>query len=300
MKLVKAFLLSLCVCVVPAAFAQSESYVIDFAHHLLDTLSHMSDIEGLNYLSRNHITLELNDGRILDPSNLMTKVNEITTYSIRREEGVYQMKMASQNGAQLQMFFPADRELIQGTDKATADSLISLQIQSNANCESKPHERIYIPKAMNNGLYLHRGNWFLSPKIRNDVYLSPKGGELFPVFDKTYPEESFQNMLQGVTQNQVNLSVHHHQYSNRVVVIETPLNCLLDVLRENAKFYVACEGRKNGITGYAFIYNESLNCMHLLTVALSDDCFAGKTTLTAHLYTNIPQQNFKDYKLNNN
>ena len=300
MRKLRIFLLSMAMWFTPAIFAQSENCVIGFAHNLLDTLAHMSDQEGLAYLSRKGITLELDGKRVQKPSNINIGTQEISTYSIQREDGVYQMELTTQNSTQLQLRFPTDRELIQGTDKATADSLISQQLQSNTNCEPKPYERMYVPKPMNNGLYLHRGDWFLSPKLRTDVYLTLKKGTFLPVFEKKHQDESFQNMLQGVTQNQVKLNVHHHQYANRITVFETPLNCLLDILREGAVPYVACEQNKKGLIGYVFIYNESLSYMHLLTVELSDACFTGKVTMTAHLYTNIPQRNFKDYKLLNN
>ena len=300
MRKLRIFLLSMSMWLTPAVFAQSENCVIDFSHNLLDTLAHMSDQEGLAYLSRKGITLELDGKRVQKPSNINIGTQEISTYSIQREDGVYQMELTTQNSTQLQLRFPADRELIQGTDKATADSLISQQLQSNTNCEPKPYERMYVPKPMNNGLYLHRGDWFLSPKLRTDVYLTLKNGTFLPVFEKKYQDESFLNMLQGVTHNQVKLNVHHHQYANRINVFETPLNCLLDILREGAVPYVACEQNKKGLMGYVFIYNESLNYMHLLTVELTDECFSGKVTLNAHLYTHIPQQNFQDYKLLNN
>ena len=280
-----------------ATFAQQEEPAFNFVLRLMDSLAVLSDKEGRDLLSRERITLRQNGRQVMAPSILKSQIHDVTNYTIQRDGNEYQVEIVSDKAGRVNMIFPANRELIEGTDKPTADSLLSERIKQFSN--SQPIERMYVPEAMDNGLYIHRGNWFLTPQLRNDIYLSQRNGVLAPVQDTTYLEESMTNLLMGVTQNRVRLAVHHHQYANRMVFYEIALNSLLRVLSDQTELFVACENAKGRRMGYAFFHSESLSYLHVLSVEMQDECITDEVTLTAHLYTYIPQQNLKNYQFKN-
>jgi len=285
----------LCICLSAAGHAQTDRAIIDFTHRLLDTLSVQTEGEGKDFLSRKHITLSMNGFPVTQLTTLKATLRNVTGYQINRNEGIFCVEMNTKENSLLRMTFPADRELIQGTDKPTADSLLFLCIKDMANCDMPPRERMYVPEAMNNGLYLHRGNWFTTAKLRNDAYLTLHNGVFQPVYSKAYPEESLLNLLLGLTKNNVRLKVRHHQYANHIATAEAPLNSIIDVLREGCELYVAHETTRGRDMGYAFFYCEALNYLHVLTIQLPKEFLTESTiVLPADLRTYIPQHNIKN------
>lgn len=185
-------------------------------------------------------------------------------------------------------------------DKGDADDLVYEQL-SVANILEHWHQPVVISKDRLMGtdhkeIYRMPGTSFQIDGLRSDCYVRKHGGVYSMVYDQRYPVESTVNLLMNQIQgNDHKLTLHHHLYGNRVKTLSLKMQTVYDVLgRHTEMFCHVTKVTPDVIEADLVLHHKGRNFIHLFVMQLPvNQIFLPEGTFTAHLYSNIPQDNIK-------
>jgi hypothetical protein len=281
--------------------------ICDFIERImLDLLLHQKQGLLQNKLDEFHITLDktgINAQKVKNLALLLNNMNEPVKFSLMQEEKRYIVawEFADNNG--LRMIFPANRELIFGTNKKESD--LSLNENLNLrhctdNLENQQYMADFEIDSINvkTGFYNYAGNYFILKQLNNDIlYAKNTTNRFIPVFDKNFPEISLKNLLLN-TQLKGSQQIHikHRMYGRFTPEFTMPLSDFTCFFEKEYTSYCFVERNKDGVLeGTLILHNSRYNYIHLLSVTVSTETlFNGKGVLQGDFTTNIPQDNIKN------
>lgn len=197
------------------------------------------------------------------------------------------------------------------TDKAEADLIIYEMLKSKSQAENWHPDVIIeenlLKETYEKGMYIVPGDSFQIRSLRSDFYVYKRKGKWEIVNDVRYPMETMVNLLLNhINDNQHILEIYHHQYGGRNPIIVMPMQDLFDLLARNMNLYCSVTSINENETKAILIFHQRiLNFIHMLELKVeTKKLFDATSTISGHLYTNIPQHNVKDIyrdkKKNNN
>jgi hypothetical protein len=282
--------------------------VCDFIERiLLDLLLHEKQRMLQGKLDEFHITLTntgFRGGAVKNLASLLNTMKDPVQFSLNHEDKNYSALWVFESGNGLEMTFPANRELIFGTNKTESDSLLSenLSVQHCADSLTTPDCFIETPLDSvhaETGFFIRQGGFFVLKQLNNNqLYCQDENGKFYPVFDYCYPEISLKNLLL-ISQLKSTLQLHikHRTYSSftpEFTVLLNDFTCFFD--NEFEKHCFVERNMKTGILEATLIlHDRRYNYIHMLLVnADSETLFKANGILQADLSTNIPQDNIKN------
>jgi hypothetical protein len=179
--------------------------VCDFIERImLDLLLHEKQGMLQDKLEEFSITL-VNTGFRSAPVKNLTKLlntmKEPVQFQLNHHEKKYQALWFFENDNGLELIFPANRELIFGTNKRESDSQLTetLPLQHCADSLATPY---FFPETSldsihkGTGFYLRRGRFFTLKQLNSEqLCVKDTNNRFYPVFDARYPEISLKNLL---------------------------------------------------------------------------------------------------------
>lgn len=184
------------------------------------------------------------------------------------------------------------------TDKADADLIIFQELSTPHTVENWHPDLIILDSKLSEtseeGVFVLRGDTFQIRSLTSDVYLRQCERQWLPIFDSRYPLESFANLLLNhVHDNRHRLQLRHHQYGGNTPTLVIPMQTLYDILARPLRLYCSVTYiTTDEMKAVLVFHQQRLNFIHMLEVHVpTKDLFVPESTLTADLYTNIPQGN---------
>jgi hypothetical protein len=206
-----------------------------------------------------------------------------------------------ENGNGLVMTFPANRELIFGTNKKESDLSLNENLNLQHCADSVERQSYFTENQVNKideqtGFYLKEGSYFTLRQLNSDILCTKDSiDRFFPVFDKRFPEISLKNLLLKALGNPLKIHIKHRMYGRFTPEFTMPLNDFTCYFQKEYQSYCFVEQGKNDVLeGTLILHNSRYNYIHLLTVTVSPATFfGGEGVLQGDFTTNIPQDNIK-------
>ena len=204
------------------------------------------------------------------------------------------------NDETLLLRFPANRELIFGTDKKESDGILYDQLRENQCSDSIAPVNAdagLLVMAGKDNLYVNRGDTFMLPAINANTYYKKTNEGYKLIYDKKYPEESLSNLIVGYSNNKnLRLHIKHLMYGNFSPEYEMKLTDFLCFFKNDFNIYTVSYAKgEDEIKSTVVFQNKQLNYIHLLLITASESSiFDNNGVMTAYFYSNIPQQSIKN------
>jgi len=232
---------------------------------------------------------------------ILREIKEPTLFTLGKTPTLYAAVWKYGDNETLLLRFPANRELIYGTDKKESDGILYDELKDNQCSDSigpamSDTDYLTIDKKDDN-LYINRGDTFMLSDINSDTYYKKtnKGYEF--VYDTKYPEESLSNLIEGYSNNKnLRLHIKHRMYGNFSPEYEMKLTDFLCFFKNDFNIYTASYRKEDGVLKSTVIFqNKQMNFIHLLLISTPESSiFDNNGIMTADFYSNIPQQSIKN------
>ena len=283
--------------------------VCDFIERImLDFVLNQKQNNLANKLEEYKITLtkvEFQKGqKVTNIISLLNTMKEPVNFTLNHKEESYTAVWDFGVNEQLYLSFPANRELIFGTNKKEVEFEINEEL-TNQKCRdtiifTAEQNEINLANLnhLQDSIYQSKGNFFILPQLNNHIFYSTTK----PLFSPQYPEYSLKNILLNydiVERNQKiispNLHIKHRMYGNftpEFYINLSDFQCYFQ--RECESFCFVEQEENNKLTAYLILHSATYNYIHLLIITTDkQEIFKENPILKAEFYTNIPQNNIK-------
>jgi len=246
-------------------------------------------------------------------SEVLDDIQQPARFSLLKEDDVFAAVWNYNQDDRFVFTFPASRELIVGTDKKESDELLNrtlfgsgrLCIEKNSASDGIIIREADLTFNQEKNIYTRKGDEFLIPVINSNTYYQKTEDTFELLFSHDFPAESFTNLIMKNMANMNHkLHVTHRMYGNFSPDFDISLHEFLCFFQDDYNFYAAAafpDSKRMKLT--AILRNRDYNFIHLLLItAPVDNIFSEDATLTAELYSNIPQQSIRSLlrEINNN
>lgn len=235
-------------------------------------------------------------------SALLNTMKEPVNFILQHAEKEYTAIWKFENGTSLEMNFPANRELIFGTNKKEAEFALNNELVKE-NCTSDsivrhnlPEDQIYMLNGTAEDLFVTPSNYFIITQLNNQQVFRQNADKSFVLlFDKNFPEISLKNILLTPEQSNLKLHIKHRMYGNFTPEFEMKLTDFICFFKEQTNLYCFVEKEDSTLNAYLIIHSQEYNYIHLLLITSDfDEVFKENGVLKAEFYTHIPQDNIKN------
>jgi len=231
-------------------------------------------------------------------------LKQVKTLKLNEEPDRYRLILyGGPDSTLLRLSFPKERELIFGTDKKEEDEILAEYLSHySAPLLPKPalpaREEL-LPTDLAQ-IWHTAGEALFIDSLRTDGYYTWSNADpVVRVLDSAqYPRESLTNLMLGLLKHsELTVSITHRQYGNSVKEWDTTWETLHSALcnNERTKAYAAVHYRKGqeNLTGVLVLQNTAFNYTHMLLLSVPEVVIGSHepTTVSAMLFTNIPQHN---------
>ena len=232
-------------------------------------------------------------------SALLNTMKDPVSFILQRSEKEYFAVWKFENGTGLEMNFPANRELIFGTNKKEAEFVLNSEL-SKKNCLTDsvlryPFEtQMYMLKSED--LFVKEDNYFVLKELNNQqVFRQDKNKNFVLLFDKNFPEMSLKNLLlTPQMQSNLKLRIKHRMYGGFTPEFEIKLTDFTCFFKDQTKSYCFVEQENGKLSAHLVIHSQQYNYIHLLLITCDlQEIFKENGVLKAEFYTHIPQDNIK-------
>lgn len=242
-------------------------------------------------------------GTFVGLSHLFEILQNASQIQIKEQENRYSFEVTSSKEHYCTMTFPKDRSLIWATDKHEEDQRIATllaQAKGNPLPSTVLLQSDQYTAAPEAGLYQRKGDAYLIDRLRATTYFKQNTAQARPLFEAAYPELSLTNLMllaAGSADMQVQLT--HRVYGLTPITSQMRWADLMSVLcTPTTSLYAAARkvGQGDDLTGVLVLYNSHYGYIDMLILsANARQLFdAAQPTLSATLYTNVPQSNVRD------
>ncbi|MDR0606625.1 MAG: hypothetical protein LBG80_20330 [Bacteroidales bacterium] len=272
---------------------------------LLDLLLHEKQGMLQNKLNEFRITLAnvgINGEPVKNLSKLLNTMKEPVQFKLNYDNKKYQVLWFFENLNGLEMTFPANRELIFGTNKVESDSQLSetLPVQ---HCIDSVTMHYYFPETSldsihaGTGFYVRKGSFFMLKQLNNDqLCRKDTDNRFYPVFDARYPEISLKNLLlTPQLRSTLKLHIKHRMYGRFTPEFTMSLNDFTCFFQGEFESFCYVDRTNKGLLEATLVlHNRQYNYIHMLFITANPDAlFNPNSILEAGFSTNIPQDNIK-------
>lgn len=280
--------------------------VCDFIERFLLELVVAKDKNSITeIINKSNITLQKNGIDIgKGPVNFMDailgEIKEPALFTLNKTPALYAAVWNYGDDETLLLRFPANRELIFGTNKKESDGILYDQLKDNQCADSIAPVNVdgdFLTMDNKKPIYIRRGDTFMIPPVNANTYYKKtnRGYEL--IYDKKYPEESLSNLIEGYSNNKnLRLHIKHLMYGNFSPEYEMRLTDFLCFFKNDFNIYAASYRKQGGELKSTIVFqNKQLNYIHLLLINTTESSiFDNDGIMTANFYSNIPQQSIKN------
>lgn len=209
-------------------------------------------------------------------------------------------------GGEVRLSLPKNRELLQGTDKKEADERLQRLLQSYAGSASVPElpTRAELQPTQDPLVWRQQGSALYINTLRSDGSFTVRedaaadDAAVRPLWSPLHPGESMRNLLLGwYLPEDLTLNVQHRQYGGQSQGWRQPWASLLGALTAGAdvQTYAACQHKADEpmCTGILVVKDDVLGIAHMLLLAAPVAWLGSHepAQLDALLFTNIPHSN---------
>lgn len=222
---------------------------------------------------------------------------------INELETQYSVEVTSSKDHVCVMTFPKDRSLIWATDKKEEDQRIAALL-----AQSRGHR---LPTASllqseqfgagpETGVFQRKGNAYLIDRLRATTYYEKNTPQARPFFTAAHPELSLTNlMLLAAGSADIQVQLTHRVYGLIPINSQMRWADLMSVLcTQGTSLYAAARkvGQGNDLTGVLVMHNAHYGYIDMLIISANTAQLfnAAQPSLSATLYTNVPQNNVRD------
>ena len=182
-------------------------------------------------------------------------------------------------------------------DKAEADSLVQLLLANGAAPAPPDPLTVLSGNHIKGEVFKIQGKHYQVKTLRNDVYYRAGDKMAVAIDNARFPMETMNNLLLGAIagkDREVNLV--HHQYGGQFSTLMMPFDELMGKLKPGKEIYCSVTSiNEKQVEGVTVFYDRKKNAIHMLqVVAPLATITTGKGEMSAHLYTNIPQNGIKE------
>jgi hypothetical protein len=272
---------------------------------LLDLLLHEKEGMLQRKLNEFHITLTntgIHTESVKSLAKLLNTMKEPVQFQINQYDAQYQALWIFENSNGFEITFPANRELIFGTNKVESDTQLS-EILSVQRCTDNAEARYYFPETSldsihaTTGFHVREGDFFILKQLNNDqLCIKDTNNRFYPVFDARYPEISLKNLLLipqlGST---IKLHLKHRMYGKFTPEFTMLLNDFTCFFQDGFEKFCYVElTDKDVLEATLALHNKQYNYIHILFITVDPETlFKADGVLQADFSTNIPQDNIK-------
>jgi hypothetical protein len=285
------------------------SPVCDFIERImLDLLLHEKQGMLQDKLEEFGITLTdtgIRGEQVKSLAKLLNTMKEPVQFQLNHNGKKYQALWFFKDGNNgLEMTFPANRELIFGTNKKESDSQLTETLSgSGQHCVDSLTAPYLFPETSpdsihsETGFYVRRGGHFALKQLNSEQLCVKDTNSLFyPVFDARYPEISLKNLLlTPQLRSTLKLHVKHRTYDRFTPEFTILLNDFTCFFQDECESY--CFAERSGedlVEATLILHSSRYNYIHMLFVTASPEAlFMPDSILEADFSTNIPQDNIK-------
>ena len=184
-------------------------------------------------------------------------------------------------------------------DKVSADeTLYELLTSNHTAMEATPRQ--FTEKDLEStydvNLFLVKGTYYQQETINNSFYVRKEGNGYQPVFDESYPMESFVNlMLNQVAGQDKKIAITQHVYKGKKTISPIPMSSIHDMLQSTMDVYCSVMSiKKSNMKAMMIFHHRKLDFIHMFILeATPEQLFSPQSVIEAELYGNIPQSNIK-------
>ncbi len=241
---------------------------------------------------------EFGEGLFNSISNILYMTDATSDFILRTgsQEGDATWRSGDKS---LNLKFPMNRELIEGTDKKEADTSVCEMLKDAVSEKVIPHDDMKQPanpEKLPQGIYVSRGVVGQVQELSSDIYYLLKNGRYEFLYDERFPEYSMNNLFLTF-KNGKGKSIHiiHRQYGNSEHEIILPLTNFLACFHND--FLTTCHtayNKEGELETIVLFYHKTLNYIHMIRAHIDkEELFRTSATINADLYTNIPQHYIK-------
>jgi hypothetical protein len=272
---------------------------------MLDLLLHEKQGKLQNKLDEFGITLA-NTGIRGEPvknlAKLLNAMKEPVQFRLNHNDKRYQALWFFEDSNGLEMIFPANRELIFGTNKKESDYQLNetLSVQHCADSLATPYcfpETSLDSVHAETGFYVRRGSFFMLKQLNSErLCVKDTNNRFCPVVDAFYPEISLKNLLlTPQLLSTLKLHVKHRMYGGFTPEFTISLNDFTCFFQDECESYCFAERTEKGLLEATLILHSSMyNYIHMLFITANPETlFQADGVLEAEFSTNIPQDNIK-------
>ena len=283
--------------------------VCDFIERLFLELVIAKDKNSVTeILNKSKITLQQNGtdfgtGYVNSMYAILNEIEEPVYFKLENDQISYSAVWNYGNNDILLLRFPANRELIIGTNKKESDGILYDQLKDN-QCTSDSIIQIstadagFLVPDDKKSLYINRGDTFMLPIINANTYYKKTNEGYKLIYDKEYPEESLSNLILGYAAGKnLRLHIRHLMYGNFSPEYEMKLSDFLCFFKNDFNIYTASYRKEAGELKSTVVFqNKQFNYIHLLLISTSESTvFDNEGLMAAYFYSNIPQQSIKNF-----
>ncbi|MBR5842682.1 MAG: hypothetical protein IKY64_08795 [Bacteroidaceae bacterium] len=194
---------------------------------------------------------------------------------------------------------PADRELLYAYDKKEHEDILKNELES----WSGKYKKNQLPtkaelQNVEEGVYLLPGMSYMIDSLKSDSYYTVNGEQVLPLFEKSQPVKSLQNLLLGcVEKKDVSVKLRYRTYDREEKYCSMPLSSFLGYMQsQGLELYSAVYSQENNeLRGLLLMFHPIYNYTHMVIVNYDKAIFgANETCLFGEFYTFIPQHNIKN------
>lgn len=243
--------------------------------------------------------IKFNQGYFTSLSGTLDAMQNPVKFSLRRDSSYTAYWKYGEDDV-LSMSFPVSRELIFGTDKKESDQITGESFNSS-KCDTTFEEVLKVDVSVlqanrNSEIYVREGQFYLSNKINSNTYYQRSGSKYQLVFNSDFPAESLANLLITKQGKSLALKITHRMYGGFTPEFNIPLSRLSCLFSPGFSTYCILNRSDLGkIQVSAVFRSNDFGYIHLLRIKTTpEQLFTHNGTLTADLYTNIPQHNLKN------
>lgn len=214
---------------------------------------------------------------------------------------VYRVSWAVNGNIVLQISFDMDYQLMSGCTEIELEKNFMQSLCRFEPMEYISKRKVAFPKKGND--FIRKGDFFITPLIRNDQYYIRKNNRWELVMSADRPTQSISNlMLDANVNDSIRLKVMIDQYGYKKDTLTCSYRQFIQLcLNEGCiPYYGMKEKLEDVYSGSVFLVNRQGGYLHLLsaTIPVSTISNTNKATIEGKLYTYIPLFNVSDKILN--
>ena len=217
-------------------------------------------------------------------------------FSCQNQLGRYEVAWTQAGKVVLALSFPAQYELLAGTDKIEAEQMIEMDIKETIVVEPPTHkDSALVPVDYS----IRQGGYYLSPELNGNLYFGKTAsGDSTLVVSADYPAESCANMmLSEKVSGNFNLSLHQNIYGFNTKEFQVPLRQWVAYCHSvGCQLYFGVQDLKADTLIVSVVaVNTDTNFNHILTARVPLQVIAdGEGNIDADLYSYVPTHNVRN------